>query len=389
MNLLFKCIREEIQFTSKKAGLLILLFVGLPFLTTWFAGAYYHPYVNDVPVAVLDEDQTELSRSIIQYFNQSERFDIIYYASSREELQKYIDEEKVYMGLYIPPHLNDNILSGEAAQVLILTNGTNVVIGNNAYAGAAEIIQTVSAGAEIKIISAKGSLPQNTANNMALSFQFTDRMLYDSKLTYMNYLIYGFIAVFFQQLMLSGLATLILRNPKETATGNTGIKLAAKVIVAATALIAAGAFTVGIIHTKLNVILAANMGSALLMCLLFATAISAPAILLCAITKDKIKFSQLAYMLSLPTFLTCGYVWPADQMPELLMWFVKLTWPLIYFARTFDEIMVKGLPFEAVRQNAINLVLYSIVFIPIAVVVFKKRFGIQIDEMVLEKTDNG
>ncbi|MDF2877199.1 MAG: hypothetical protein K0S30_295 [Clostridia bacterium] len=51
--------------------------------------------------------------------------------------------------------------------------------------------------------------------------------------------------------------------------------------------------------------------------------------------------------------------------------------------------MVKGLPFEAVRQNAINLVLYSIVFIPIAVVVFKKRFGIQTDEMVLEKIDNG
>ncbi|MDF2877669.1 MAG: putative transporter, type 2, partial [Clostridia bacterium] len=216
MNLLFKSILEEMKFTSKKAGLLILLFVGIPFLTIWFAGAYYHHYVDDVSITVLDEDQTELSRNIIQYFDQSERFNISHYASSREELQNDIDQEKAYMGLYIPPHLNDNILSGKASQVLILTNGTNVVIGNNAYAGAAEIIQTVSAGAEIKIIGAKGSLPQNTANNIALSFQFTDRMLYDSKLTYMNYLIYGFIAVFFQQLMLSGLATLILRNPKET-----------------------------------------------------------------------------------------------------------------------------------------------------------------------------
>jgi ABC-2 type transport system permease protein len=359
----------------KKPGLIILLFLAIPVLTIWFGGAYYHEYVNDVGIAVLDEDNTSLSRNVIQYFDDSERFNVKYYAANRAELQNLIDQRKVYMGLYIPPHLNDDIMSGNASQILILTNGANVIIGNNAYAGAAEIIQTVSAGIEMKMIAGKGSLSESTARNMALSFNFTDRMLYDSKLAYINYLIYGFIAVFFQQFMLSALATMILRNPESTAKEHTVIKLAAKVVLASTLLMATGGLVIGYIHKKFNVIFSGNVKLALLMSILFSIAISCAAILLCAITKNKTKFSQVSYMLSLPTFLTCGYVWPADQMPELLMRGVKLLWPLIYFARPFDEIMIKGLTFVTVRQNVINLVLYIIVFMPLSLLVFKKRFG--------------
>lgn len=375
MKLFFECLMEEMKFTLKKFGLLILFIIGIPFLAIWFGGVYDNEYVNDVPIAVLDEDGTSLSRKIVQYFDNSERFDIKYYVSDRKDLQSLIDDKKVSMGLYIPQYLNDSVMTGKATQVLILTDGTNVIIGNNAYAAAAEIVQTVSAGIEIQMISAKGSLPGDTAKNMALSFQFTDRMLYDSKLTYINYLMYGFIAVFFQQLMMSGMATLILRNPEQTAKEKTGIRMAAKITLAAGLLIIAGSYAIFRVHEKYPVLFRGNIILALLLCLLFAGAISCPAILLCALTKDKIKYSQIAYMLSLPTFLTCGYVWPADQMPFLLTWIVKLVWPLINFARPFDEIMIKGAGFETIRQNIINLVLYTIVFMPLSIFIFKRRFS--------------
>ncbi|PHV69949.1 hypothetical protein CS063_13285 [Sporanaerobium hydrogeniformans] len=374
MTLLLKSMREEIEFIFKKVSLMILFFIGMPVLTLWFAGAYAHEYVNDIPIAVLDEDNSSLSRQIAKYFDDNERFKIEYYASNREELERLIHLKKANMGVYLPPHLSEKVLRGEGSQVLILTDGANVVIGNNAYAGAAEIIQTVAAGTEIKMIEAKGSLPNKTATSMTLPFTFTDRMLYDSKLTYMNYLIYGFMTVFFQQLMLSGLATLIFRNPKQTAGDHPFTRLMAKVIVAAALLMLTGSLAIYMINRKYGVIFAGDIKLALLMSSLFAVAISAVAILLCALTKDKIKFSQVSYMLSLPTFLACGYVWPVEQMPSLLVKIVKLIWPLIYFSRPFDEIMVKGLAFEAIRQNAISLVLYSIVFMPLTLWVFKKRF---------------
>lgn len=41
---------------------IFLFFVGFPFLSMWFTGAYYCDYVDDVDIAVLDEDNSQLSR---------------------------------------------------------------------------------------------------------------------------------------------------------------------------------------------------------------------------------------------------------------------------------------------------------------------------------------
>ena len=233
-----KSLWAELGFTSKKLGLLIIFFIGMPFLSMWIGGAYYNDYVNDVTIAVLDEDNSNLSRKIIRYFDDNERFNVAYYASSKSELEALIDERKVYMGLYIPKDLNTNITAGNQSQVLVLTDGTNVIVGNNIYAGAATIIQSVSGGAAIQVIEGKGGFTENEATSIALPITFQERMLYDSKMTYLNYLMYGIVAVFLQQLFLSSMATFMSRNPGEVAREKTFIRLLAKMTVSATLLIA-------------------------------------------------------------------------------------------------------------------------------------------------------
>lgn len=375
MKTFFKQVLAEFDYTSKKLGLMILFFVGMPVLVMWFTGVYDREYVDDVPIAVLDQDNSSLSRELVQYFNQDERFRVTYEVTTQAELQKLIDKGKVYMGVYIPPHLNEDIKSGKQTKVLILTDGTNMIISNNVYAGAASIIQTVSAGASIQVIEGKDAVIEDTAEHIALSFKFEERMLYDSKMTYMNYLIYGIIAVIFQQLMLSGMATLLARNPEEVARGNTAMQIGAKMTVSALLLIVTGSLAIFLVHTRFPLIYRGHVGIALLLTILFAIAISAPGIWLFSITKKKTRFTQIAYMLSLPTFLTCGYVWPADQMPAFLHYGAKILWPLMNYARAFDEVMIKGLPLSAVASNILELIIYSIIFLPLAVWCFKKQFN--------------
>ena len=379
----FKSLGKEISESTKKLGILVLLFIGFPFLSMWFAGAYYCEYVDDVEIAVLDEDNSSLSREIIQYFDDNERFKVVYHVSDREALQTLIDERKVYMGLYIPAHLSESIKEGIQSQVLILTDGTNVIVGNNVYAGAASIVQSVSAGASIQILEGKAELSEQMANNTALTFGFEERMLYDSKMTYMNYLIYGVMTVFLQQLMLSSMATMLSRNPEEVAKEHTLSQIAAKITLSGGLLIASASFSVFLIHKKFNLIYNGSIYAALLMSILFAIAISIPGILLFSVTKKKTRFTQVAYMLSLPTFLTCGYVWPVDQMPLLLKNIVRVIWPLMNYSRAFDEIMIKGLPLYVVRNNIYGLLIYIIVGMPIAIYVFRKSFNSRMAEGIV------
>ena len=375
MMTFIRSLKDEVKFLLRKLGVLILLFVGFPFLSMWFTGAYYCDYVNDIGIAVLDEDNSQLSRQIIQYFDDNERFHVSYYVSNRNELQELINKRKVYMGLFIPNGLSEHVNAGVQTQVMILTDGSNVIIGNNVYAGAASIIQSVSAGAAIQVLEGKGALIEDTANNMALTFGFEERMLYDPKMTYMNYLIYGIMTVFLQQLMLSSMATLMQRNKEEVAADHTFSRLAAKIFLSGTMLILSGAFSVFIIHKKFGLIYNSNIPVALLLSGLFAIAISVPGIILFSVTKKKTRFTQVAYMLSLPTFLTCGYVWPVDQMPGILVNVVRAVWPLMNYSRVFDEVMIKGLPFGAVKENVVGLLLYIVIGMPIAVICFKRSFS--------------
>ena len=110
---------------------------------------------------------------------------------------------------------------------------------------------------------------------------------------------------------------------------------------------------------------------ALMFCLLYSFAISGPAIFIAAVVKDKLKYIQLAYMLSLPTFISCGYIWPLSQMPNILVWIIKCAWPLIFFAKPFDELLFKGI-FPS--QAFIGLLIFTAIWLPISLIFFKYRF---------------
>lgn len=371
----FKCISEELHYIFNKLGLMILFFLGMPVLATWLIGAYYHEYVNDIPIVVLDQDNSSLSRQIIQYFDEDERFKIMERVNTPEEMKKLIDEKEVYMGLYVPPNLSNKIKEGKPSQVMIFVDQTNVIIGNNAYAGAAQIVQNVSAGVGIQLVGEKESMLKETAYHEVIPMQTAERILFDPKMTYMNYLAYGLFAILIQSLMLSSLATLILRNPQQVGQDKTFIRLLAKIAVATTLILIMGSISLFFIHKKFGLIYNSNIRIALLMAILFAGAISVPAIILISLVKKKTRYTQIVYCLSLPTFLTCGYVWPVEQMPDFLVKIVRGVWPLINFARPFDEVMIKHLPFSAVKENIVGLILYIVIGMPIAVWCFKKGFA--------------
>ncbi|WP_157910271.1 ABC transporter permease [Petroclostridium xylanilyticum] len=368
-----KTLLKDIKTTFIDFDVIVLLLGAPIFLTLLFGGIYVNPYIEDIPIAVLDEDNSSMSRMIIQQFDENDRFHVKYNVNSKEELHKLIDTKKVYMGLYLPHEFSKNVNTLRSAEVLVIVDGTNMIIGNNAYAAAAGIIQTISAGVQMKLLEAKGVMPQ-TAQAMAMVFNFNDRTLYDPRLTYMNYLILGFVAVFLQQIMLSGIGISVIKHGADIAVKNTFTRLIAKILSCCCFGLISTFAAVAIVSNVFKVPIRGNLSIALLLCSIFVFAISCPALILAALTKDKLKFAQVSFMLSLPTFVSCGYVWPQEQMPKILVTIIKILWPLINFARPFDELLFKGVSFNTVRTNMLEMVIYTLAWFPVAFWLVKKRF---------------
>lgn len=378
-----KDLSKQIILTLKSRDVIILLLLGPMVLTILFGGIYVSNYLDRIPIAILDEDNSKLSRMVDTQFQESDRFTVKYFAESKEQLQQLIDTRKVYMGVYIPANFSSDVSKYNSPNVSLFVDGTNLIIGNNAYAAATSIIQTVSTMAEVQVLQGKdAALP--VAKDMALLFNFNDRTLYDPRMTYMNYLLLGYIAVFLQQVLLSGVGISIIKEGNEIAKHSTVRSIILKILACTFFALISVTMAVIIATVFYHVPIRGNYGIALLFGLLYAFAISCPSIIISSIVQDKLKLSQISYMLSIPTFVTCGYVWPIDQAPKALTFIIRMLWPLINFARPFDELLFKGV-FPG--NSMLGLLIYIAVWFPISIMFFKFRYRVNIEEADEEAVD--
>lgn len=365
---------REFRSIFKYKGMMILLFIGPIFLTLFFGGVYYNDYVKDIPIAILDEDGSTLSNLVGSYFLSNERFEVTNYPATRAELERLIDDGDVLMGICIPKGFESKVSTYQSSQILAITDGTNIVMANNAIAQATLITQSISAGIEMKLIQGKGVSPK-IAQDMALVYNVGERMLFDPKMTYMNYLMICFLAVFVQQLMLSAMGSTFIRDNEYINSGNVLSKVLAAVSACFVGILPAVTICIVILRKLFHVPMIGNIGTVLLMTVVFLVALTGPSLLIASMTKDRIKYSQIEFMLSLPTFCSCGGVWPVDQMPRLLEILIRACWPVINYAKVVQEVLIKGMDFSATIPNILQMVLFAMVWLPVGIFFYKKTFN--------------
>ncbi len=366
--------KREFLSIFKNRGMMILLFIGPIFLTLYFGGVYYNDYVSDIPIAILDEDGSSLSHLVSDYFLTNERFEITNYPNSRQELQNLIDDGKVQMGIFIPNGFESKVTTYQSSQILAITDGTNIVVANNAIAQATLITQSISAGIEMKLIQGKGLSPQ-MAQNIALTYNIGERILFDPKMTYMNYLIICFLAVFMQQLMLSAMGSTFIRHSEYLSNGNVTQKVLGAVSSCFVGILPSVAMCMFTLINLFHVPITGNIGTVIVMTVVFVIALVGPSLLIASMTKVRIKYSQFSFMLSLPTFVSSGCVWPADQMPKVLEIIIRACWPLINYAKIVQEVLMKGMDFKTVIPNILEMGIFILIWLPIGISCYKKAFN--------------
>ena len=387
MKIFLEAFRREFRSIFDYAGMMILLFIGPVFLTMFFGGVYVNDYVNDIPIAIVDEDGSGLSNTIASSFISNERFDIEYYPETRKDLEELLYDGDAHMGIIIPEEFESGVSKGAPKEILVITDGTNIVVSNNAYAQAATIIQTIAAGVEIKVIEANGALPQ-LAKNMALSINIGERILYDPKMTYMNYLIVCYWTVFFQQLMLSSMGSKFIRSKEYIASGNTMLKALGVMTSCFAGIMPSMLLGLAGMKHIFHVPIIGSLLTTGLLTLLFAFAIVGISMILASFTKERVEYAKIYYMLSLPTFVLAGCVWPIEQIPDGLRIITRTLWPLIGYAKNVQEIFIKGKEFSAVLPDIIYLIVFGVLWLFIGIKVYTRTFLKADAGVVLEKNVN-
>ncbi len=85
------------------------------------AGIYLHGVVREMPVAVFDGDQSELSRMVIRYLDASSAFHVAGSASSVDEIQALFRQGQIRAAIAIPGSMERDVKRGESTQIVVLT----------------------------------------------------------------------------------------------------------------------------------------------------------------------------------------------------------------------------------------------------------------------------
>lgn len=352
-----------------------------PFLMLAIVGfLYIQQKVTDLPVVVFDQDQSEISRSIIRSFGDSERFKIIKMANTYDEVTKYIQTEQAYMGIVIPNHMQKDIKEGHSSEVGLILNGTNILVMNTAANAANAIIQTISGGITMKVMEGYG-ITEQKAYQAVTALNFRTRIWYNPTLSYLAFMLLGLIGTILQQVTFLGVALSFVRE-KECHTWRQLIfsKLSWPEVMI-------GKFTLYFLIYSLDALVMYGLGicyfglpmrgSALLVILatvLFIFVLTAIGMVISIIAQSASLAIEISMLIAVPSFLISGWTWPLQSMPWQIQVLSKML-PLTHFLEAMRSIVLMGSGINIVWPKLLILSLFAVICLPVAAIALNRKMA--------------
>lgn len=326
-----------------------------------FGRVYSARVVTGLPLAVVDQDQSQVSRLILRSIDATRGLDLVSYLESPGELESLLRNGKVAAGLIIPRHLERDMKRGRPATVLGFVDASNLSIANQANTDLRSVIGTVSAGIQQRTLRKMGS-----SGKPAVSLSIEVARLYNPGFNYQNYIVPGLWAsMLFQLIVIFGALAFVRefemgRGPElwELAQQKVWKLLCGKLAF----YLALGTLLFGVYFFGIFPLFGIPVqGSALVLIFFSSLLVMASlsyGLALSSKGSDTAATMKSVLVITAPAFSLSGYIWPAEATPVVLRWLAQI-FPLTPYLSGYRKIFQEGANFSALYFEIAHLLLLS------------------------------
>lgn len=342
--------RRELQRMGTYKSYLMLLTV-LPIVSFLFFAAIFEEGIpHNLPVAMLDEDHTTLSRKLTDMIGAAPETDIRYEITDMDEGERLMREGKVHAIVQIPAFFEKNILGNTSTHVEAYVSGDNVLTNGLISKDLMTTVTTFGTGIQLQIMMKQG-LTEKQAMAQAMPVRFDKHVLFNPYTNYGYYLSPSFMPMMI--MIFTVLATIFAigselrystaREWIETAEGSMAGALTGKLLPVFMSMTLMALLMFWLLFDVINVPLNGSFTLLFVGCLVFIASYMGISVFIIGLTADMRLAMSLGGGYSVMAFSLSGLTFPVMAMFKGIQIFCYI-FPFTYFTDMIVDQALRGAP---------------------------------------------
>jgi ABC-2 type transport system permease protein len=364
--------REFTDVRRDRRSLILTFLYPISMLIMYGYGIRYD--VDNVPLTILDYDETPESRDLSEQMIRSGYFQLVRWARNQHEVDRDLTRDKSKAAVIIPVQFAARIRAGEPATVQAIIDGSD---SNTA---------TIAQGYLLAMIAryAGGLSTQDAALSTAAvaPIELKSRVWYNPELKSVNFIVPGIIAVI---MMIVGAILTALSIVKEKERGTieqilvSPIRPLEMMIGKIIPYVIIAFIDLAIVVVAGYLIFAVPIKGSLLQLAIFAllylTASLGTGVFVSTIA-DTMQTAMLAaiFISLMPSILLSGFVFPLENMPAPIR-LISYFFPGRYFVTAIRGIYLKGVGISVLWPEALLLLCFSAGIVWLSASRFQEKLG--------------
>lgn len=342
--------RREVRRLCRQPMYFVLM-VLLPVISfAFFALLFGQGAIRNVPIAVLDQDHTTLSRKVIQMIDETPTALVAYGIQDMAEGERLMREGKVTAIVLVPRFFEKSILSNTQTTLENYVSGTNITVNGLLSKDIQTAVTTFTAGIQLQLLMKQG-LTERQAMAQLMPVRFDKHVLFNPHINYGYYLAPSFmpmmLMIFVVMVTIFSIGTELKHATSREwmhaagdsiAAALTG-KLAPITIVMFLVSLVMLVINFRIVGTPLN----GSLTVILIATLLFILSYQAISVLIVSLLANLRLSLSIGGGYSVLAFTFSGLTFPIMAMWEPMQWLSRI-FPFTYYTDIFVDQMLRGTP---------------------------------------------
>jgi ABC-2 type transport system permease protein len=365
-------------------GVFSLLIVAPVFYGVFYPQPYLGQLVRKIPIAVVDDDRTALSRRLIQALDADEAISVAVRAPALEVAQQALFDRRVFGILEISSDTEREILKGNKARIPAYADSAYFLVFNRTLQGIAEAaldtnVADISHGLRMDGAQARVALTALSPAELVIE------PLYNPTGGYASYVVPAAFVLIIQQTLLMGAATLSAlgfdRRPGVRRTGPGPAGIFGRSLAHLTIYAAALALFFVVLPRVYGFSTLGRVADLALFAAPFVLATSFMGQAAGSLFRHRETAILVFVATTLPQFFLVGVSWPREMIPPVLEQLRRI-FPSESAIDGLVRIGQMGASLEEVRADWLYLWLLTAVYFGLALVASRRRAAIEAADAV-------